>query len=135
MPIRGIAVTYNYTNNIEESERFYHNILGMRVIKRNSRWVEFEFQGSHFAMRLSQSGVEPGNHFSFVCFEVDDIDRPATDSIGIAVLERTAIADENTDAIRCVHLVRREDQIVDVRFVARLLHAYGAMRRQLGGID
>ena len=48
--IKRIYAVWVYTNNLDESRRFYEEVLGLQFKFQNKAWVEFDLGGTSFAI-------------------------------------------------------------------------------------
>ena len=60
-----------FTENMAEMEEFYHIGLGLRVIGRESGWVEYGAGGCNIALHSGRS--KPGNRPPKLSFFADDV--------------------------------------------------------------
>ena len=75
MKLRGIDHVYYWTEDMERAVRFYRDVLGLELLRREGdSWAQFDGGAIRFALHGAVHGrpVSPGG--ATAVFEVDDLD-------------------------------------------------------------
>lgn len=72
-PLRSLDHVYYWVGDMNRAVDFYRDTLGMSLVRREERWVEFDVGGRRFALHATDGReVAPGG--AVAVFEVDDLD-------------------------------------------------------------
>lgn len=73
--IISIAFSVYPVSNMERARAFYEHVLGLHVSYHyQDVWVEYEVEGSTFAITTTEMGHTPGAKGAVVAFEVSDFE-------------------------------------------------------------
>lgn len=70
--MRRLLYVISFTSQIEESKRFYRDILGLKVGTDSPYWVDFTTEGTGLALLAVNPGTVKGVE---LCFESEDVER------------------------------------------------------------
>ncbi len=76
MPLRDLAFTILYVDDIERETKFYRDILGLPLAFSAPGWVQFDTQGAALVLHpktAAQKEVQCNGSFTHVSFRVDDL--------------------------------------------------------------
>jgi predicted enzyme related to lactoylglutathione lyase len=73
--ITSIAFTVYPVSNMERARAFYEHVLGLHMSYHyQDIWVEYDLDGSTFAITTTKMGHTPGAKGAVIAFEVSDLD-------------------------------------------------------------
>jgi catechol 2,3-dioxygenase-like lactoylglutathione lyase family enzyme len=73
--IRKLQNVYVATTRLDETVRFYRDVLGLRLKFQDAeRWAQFDLDGASFAVSTAGEGSATPGAGAVVVFEVDDLE-------------------------------------------------------------
>jgi len=69
--IKKIYAVWVYVKNLDESRKFYEDVVGLKFKFQDGDWIEFDLGSTSFAILKKDSAVKPQK--TRIMFQVDDL--------------------------------------------------------------